>query len=590
MTIIKKIVFYLIIIFVSGVVSSCKVKKSVTNRLTGITKDTTETNLSENSRKEFEYLYIEGIKQKTLENFDEAIKIFSRCLEIDSNSSATLFEMANIYVAKGDFQSSMLLMEKAVSLNSENKYYHLLLIKIYQQNKLFEKAANEYEKLTLINPDNTDNYFYQAALLSMSGKYDKALSVYNQLELKMGIAEPISVGRQQTYIQMNNKPAAYAEIEKLIQTFPKVSKYYGLLAEMYLNDKNREKALENYNKILEIDPQDGFVQLSIANYYIEGNDLKTAFEHIKLAFKNQGLDLDTKAQMYMLLISPGVNKITDGQQLELLKILISTHIDDERPRALMVDYFLSKKQLEDARKELRMVLDIKKDNYAYWERLLLINNDLLDWQSMNIESTKALRFFPDQPLIYILKAVGMLQQKQYHELLTVLDSGVVHAKNDPKMLSQLYTYKAEALYNLKEFESAFDVYNKVVELDPENYMAMNNYAYYLTLKGEKLDIAEKLSAKVIQANPDNATYLDTYAWVFFKKKDYDLAKFYIESALSKESEDSKVLIEHYGDILFFLNDKEKALSQWKKSLQMGNDSKVLKQKISEKRYIETKEN
>jgi tetratricopeptide (TPR) repeat protein len=256
----------------------------------------------------------------------------------------------------------------------------------------------------------------------------------------------------------------------------------------------------------------------------------------------------------------------------------------------MVDYLLNKKQTEEARKELRLVLDIKKDNYMYWERLLLINNDLLDWKSMNDDSNKALEYFPEQPLIYILKSVGLLQEKKYGELLTVIDSGVVQAKKDPKVLSQLYTYKAEALYNLKRYNEAFDLFEKVIELDPENYMAMNNYAYYLSLKGERLATAEKMSAKVIQANPDNATYIDTYAWVFFVKKDFQLAKFYMETALSKDTEASAVLVEHYGDILFYLNEKEKALEQWRKSLKMGNESKILKMKIAEKRYIETKEN
>jgi len=177
------------------------------------------------------------------------------------------------------------------------------------------------------------------------------------------------------------------------------------------------------------------------------------------------------------------------------------------------------------------------------------------------------------------------------KFLLQLTQALYKQKKDPKILSQLNTYRAEALYNLKRFKEAFDVYDKVVEQDPENYMAMNNYAYYLSLKGEKLDLAENLSAKVIQANPENATYLDTYAWVFFMKKDYKLAKFYMETALSKSSsEESAVLVEHYGDILYYLDEKENALTQWRKSLKMGNESKVLKQKITEKRYIETKEN
>ncbi len=587
----KSLFSFLVIILELSVVFSCKVTKTVSSlSVNRVSVDSTDIHLSEEGRKEFEYLFIEGLKQRTLGNFDEAIKIFSRCLEIDSHSSATLYEMANIHVSKGDYQSSMFLLEKATTLNPGNRYYHLLLVKVYQQNKLYEKAALEYEILEKISPDNPDYPFYRAALMVLSGKKVEALALYNQLEQKMGITEPIAVGKQQIYIQLGNKAAAYSEIEKLIQANPTVAKYYGLLADMYLADKDRDKALENYEKILKIDPDDGFVHLSIADYYLESNDSVKAFEHIKLAFKNTVLDFETKAQMYLLMVKPGSSKISDEHQVELLHILIDAHIDDERPRALMVDYLQARKQMGEARKQLKLVLDMKKDNYQYWERLLLINNDLLDWNSMYLDSKKALEYFPEQPLIYILRSVGLLQQKKYSEILAVIDSGVVHVKNDPKILSQFYTYRAEAFYNLKRFNEAFDVFDKVVELDPENFMALNNYAYYLSLRGARLGLAEKLSAKVIQANPDNATYLDTYAWIFFVKKDYQLAKFYMETALSKSTEDSAVLIEHYGDILFYLNDKENAFIQWRKSVEKGNPSKILQQKIAEKRYIETKEN
>ncbi len=582
--------FLWIIIFLSTLLS-CKVAKNVsTTAVVNSSADTTEIQLSEEERKEFEYLFIEGLKQKSLGNFDDAIKLFSRCLEIDNHSSATLYEIANIHVSKGDYQSSMFLLEKAVSLNPDNQYYRLLLVKVYQQNKLFEKAATQYGSLSALVPENPDFPFYQATMLAMSGKKEEALAFYNLLEQKNGFSEPIALGRQQIYIQLGNKPAAYGEIAKLIQIYPSESRYYGLLADMYLEDKNREKALENYRKILQIDPNDGFVHLSIADYYLEGNDSVKAFEHIKLAFKNTALEFETKAQLYLMLAKPGPNRISDERQYELLHILIDAHVDDERPRAFLVDYFQSTMQMEEARKQIRIVIDMKKDNYQYWERLLLLNNDLQDWPSMDKDSKKAMEYFPDQPLIYILKSVGLLQQKSYGQLLALVDSGLVHLKNDPKIVSQLYTYRAEAFYNLKRFNEAFDVFDKVVELDPENYMAMNNYAYYLSVRGERLGTAEKLSAKVIQSNPENATYLDTYAWVFFKKKDYQLARFYMEIALSKASEESAVLIEHYGDILFYINDKENAIIQWKKSLEKGNPSKILKRKIAEKRYIETKEN
>jgi predicted negative regulator of RcsB-dependent stress response len=48
-------------------------------------------------------------------------------------------------------------------------------------------------------------------------------------------------------------------------------------------------------------------------------------------------------------------------------------------------------------------------------------------------------------------------------------------------------------------------------------------------------------------------------------------------------------MEHYGDILFFLDEKQQALEQWKKSLAKGNDTKILRQKIAKKVYIESDE-
>jgi tetratricopeptide (TPR) repeat protein len=185
--------------------------------------------------------------------------------------------------------------------------------------------------------------------------------------------------------------------------------------------------------------------------------------------------------------------------------------------------------------------------------------------------------------------VAKIQLGNFKDVFAVLDSAEVYANNNPQVLSQIYTYRAEAFYKLKNYDEAYKWFDKVVEIDPQNYMAMNNYAYYLSLRSLKLDIAEKLSNLVVKNNPGNSTYLDTYAWVLFKKKDYQLAKFYMESALTNSTEENPVLVEHYGDILFFLNDKEKAVQQWEKSLKMGNPSKVLPDKIKKVIFIESVE-
>ena len=80
--------------------------------------------------------------------------------------------------------------------------------------------------------------------------------------------------------------------------------------------------------------------------------------------------------------------------------------------------------------------------------------------------------------------------------------------------------------------------------------------------------------------------LDTHAWVLFKKGNYTLAKFYMESAINNGGENNPTLLEHYGDILFMLEKLEEASQFWEKAKNNGGSSEVLKRKIREQKYFE----
>ncbi len=156
------------------------------------------------------------------------------------------------------------------------------------------------------------------------------------------------------------------------------------------------------------------------------------------------------------------------------------------------------------------------------------------------------------------------------------------------MKIQFELYKAEANYKLNRVAEAFKAFDDVISLDPENWLAMNNYAYYLSVRNENLEKAELLSGKAVRANPDNSTYLDTYAWVLFMRKDYNLAKFYMETAIKNGGDKNGVIVEHYGDILYMLGQKDKALEQWKKAQEIGDGSELLGEKIKQQRYLDKK--
>ncbi|MDD4107790.1 MAG: tetratricopeptide repeat protein [Prolixibacteraceae bacterium] len=577
------------VIIVTFLLFSCSGVKNVVeqeNNEKEVSVDEETLILEEQKEKEFEFLFVEAIKEKVLGNSQKAIQHLSGCLEINPNSSAAMYELANIHAANNDFTSASLLLEKAISINPENKWYKSFLAQIYQQTKQYGEAAELYEELLRNDPENLEYMFMTANMLASAGRTGEAVDVYNRMESKTGINEQISLAKQQLYISAGEIENAYKEAEKLIEVNPEEPKYYGLMADLYQSQGDTVNALKYYRKIQEIDPGNGFVHFSLANHYLEKGQPEKSFEETRLGFKSDEIDLQSKLQLFMMMTGPSETAITTEQEEELINILLKEHPGESLVYALKAENLLKNNKPEEGREALLKSLENGKNDYVLWERLLFIDNDLQDWNKLYEHSRQAMDLFPNQPQIYFLNAIASFQLEKYDETISVTDEGTLYVVDNDRLKGQFLMMKGEAFYKTGKVQEAFELFDKSVELDPDNYIALNNYAYYLSLAGKNLDKAERMSGRVIERFPENATYLDTYAWILFKKGEYSLAKFYMESAIKYDQEGSPTLFEHYGDILFKLDLTDEALKYWEQAKEMGENSKILERKIIEKSYFE----
>lgn len=580
-----KIVF---VVLVAVAVTACSTGKKVTKQDVVVAAlDSSENAISEQKQMEFEYLFGEALKQKMLGNAQNAVQILSSCLEIDPNSSAAMYELANIHAANNDFTSASLLLEKAISINSSNIWYKLLLAQIYQQTKKFTEAAAIYTELIKSDPENLEYLYSKAILLTNAQKFQEAIKTYELMEQKTGINEQISVSKQQLFLANKEPEKAFKEIEKLIQHNPSESKYYGLLADLYQSQGDQENALKNYNKILELDPESGFVHFSLANYYLQQNNPEKAFEETKIGFASDDVDLQTKLQLYLLLISDkDKSKVSEDQENELIQLLLAKYPGEFLVYTVYADNLLRNNKLAEGREQLLKALEIDSNDYMIWERVLFIDNDLQEWNNLYEHSQKAAEFFPNQPQVYFLHAIACIQLEKFEEAVTVSDEGLDYVLDNKQLKGQFLMLKGEAIYKLGKIDEAFKLFDESVKLDPDNFIALNNYAYYLSIHGRDLDKAERMSGRVIEKFPENSTYLDTHAWVLFKKRQYSLAKFYMEAAIKNGGEENATLLEHYGDILFMLQKLDEAKQFWEKAKNYGGTSEVLERKIREQKYFE----
>jgi tetratricopeptide (TPR) repeat protein len=73
---------------------------------------------------------------------------------------------------------------------------------------------------------------------------------------------------------------------------------------------------------------------------------------------------------------------------------------------------------------------------------------------------------------------------------------------------------------------------------------------------------------------------NTYAWILFQLGEFPEAKVFQDRAVLKNPK-NPTLLEHYGDILIQLGEKDKAIEYWHKAKDAGSDSKTLENQESQ---------
>lgn len=537
--------------------------------------------LDEKSKLEFDYAFMEGVRNKITGNYQKALGWFDNCLKILPSSPVAKYELAALLSANEDFNAALQLAREAVSGNPDNMWYKVLLANILQKKSMIEEACNVYADIIAKYPNKEEFYLLEAGLYTSVEKWQKAIEVYDRYEKQYGITEPVSIEKIKLYTKLDDVRKASNELLKLIHKFPERSEYLSLLAELYFNYNQDKKGLQILDRLLKADPDNGFVHFYLADYYRSKKQEKLANEHTKSALVSDKIDNGYKIQYILkLILNSDTTLVTETELDQYMALLLERYNDDLAVRALHSDFLKKDNKLAEAKKELEYILSKDHNNYLIWEELLLLCNETSDTICMYDRSVEAIKYFPEQPLPYVFAGISLMLRQNFKDALPFFEKGTTLTDDKVALKSQFYSYMADCYYNLDSIERAFDMFDQVLKINPDDILVLNNYAYYLSLRNENLSLAEQMSSKAVAMESDNPTYLDTYAWVLYKRGDYSQAKFYMKLALEKSKDPSGVLYEHYGDILFRNGDEKQALEMWKQALEIGTEvTDELKKKV-----------
>lgn len=536
-------------------------------------------------------LYFKGLQQKSAGQLAAAEKTFDRVVTLQPDNDAAHFELARIYFENGDLQAAEQSAKQAADLNPDNEWYWNMLLDIYKKTANVSKMPPVFDELIRLHPDKAANYRDKAYVLQLGKQYQAALAMWDTIADKFGETDEHYLAKRELFLAQGDTRSAIGALKSLVSKNPEDSRGYILLAELYTDTGMHKEALELLDKAAEFSPDEPLVSLGKSDTYLAMGRQKQAYEYLNQAFLNDRLDIDAKAGILYAALSNRKHRLNDQFLVKSADLLVKLYPREAKAHAVSGDVHAQLKQLEAARQAYLDALDVNQYIDGVWQQLLQVELQMARFTDVETHGKEALALFPNHPLLLFFTGHGFLGNRQYEEARTYLENALNNTNQEHMpLLTQVYASLGDT-YNALGMHAESDVaYQESITLDSTNAYALNNYAYYLALRGKDLSQAAEMSRRSIELTPDFASYEDTYAWVLFQQGKYNEALHWIKKAMKNSGEASDTLLEHYGDILAKLGDIDAAVAQWKKARviaeSVGKNIDKLSKKIDAKQYFD----
>ncbi|MGE7773726.1 tetratricopeptide repeat protein [Chitinophaga sp. NPDC101104] len=531
-------------------------------------------------------LFFAAQRSKMLGDYKTAITQYSDYLRLNRDNAAVYYELSRLFMEARNPQYSLGFARRAAAMDSTNKWYQMALAEAFSVNEMFDSAAVVYDRLMKASPQDDDLLFNKGLSLSKARKFAEAIAIFDTLEARVGLNDEIVFQKQRIFMRLDLPDHAAAEVRRLIAQEPEELRYWGLLAEIYEAVDRPAQAKGVYDTILMIDPQHPRALIAIANMEKKnGNEARYRAFLLK-AFHNPEFNIDEKVAFvypYLQMLETDTTKKAEG--IMLANLIVESHPDDAKAYALRADMYSQANVPDSALINYKLALDLDSTRFSVWYQLMYLYSRTEQPDSLLRVSSHVMQQFPREFMGYYFNGLANYFKQRYDAAAFALN-GALGIGGEKRFVADVYallgdTYHASGLHSRSD-----SCYEIVLGMRPKDHIVMNNYSYYLSMRGEKLEKAESLARTAIELKPDSPTYMDTYAWILFRLGRYRDAKLWIEKALEfTDAQQDPDVLEHYGDILFNLNEKEKAMQFWQLAKAKGANSHGLARKIAEKRYI-----
>ncbi|HEY5717148.1 MAG TPA: tetratricopeptide repeat protein, partial [Motiliproteus sp.] len=198
-------------------------------------------------------------------------------------------------------------------------------------------------------------------------------------------------------------------------------------------------------------------------------------------------------------------------------------------------------------------------------------------QLVQIYSTLRQRNPDTSATLYALEASWLTDKALKPQAMQVYNQAIEQFPDDTR-LRYNRAMLGEQLDDLPLLESDL---RHLLQLEPDNAMALNALGYSLTEHTTRHQEALELISKALELKPDDPAILDSMGWVHFNLGRPRHALPYLQRAYNSFPDPE--IATHLGKVYWALGQTEQALQVWQEALQRDPDSQMLRDALAEVR-------
>ena len=503
------------------------------------------------------------------------------CLDADPDAAVVHFELARIERMDGQWNAAMVAIDRAVALESENPWFRREFAEIALELGRNAEADVALEWLLMNKPEDDVAAMMLLDLRSAEGRYGDAAEVVDILEKEWGPDPEWHFERHRLNIAAGDIEGALENLADVERDFPEVVEA-PLQHARILSSMGRNKEAETVLQTALERTGNGRLHLEWAHMLTSKGETDAARSHVRRAFSSEDVPLAEKLDITWtyLELAEMPNSALRPEAEKLIELLLEGHPSEAGPFELLAALREIEGDAEGALDALEEALDRDANSADRWLEACQLAIASNQWGRLERLSESAGGLFPNLPVFPYFRGMAFMElgdDRAAERQLKVARNLIV---DRPDFDSDVLTMLAQLTHDRGDHVASDGWFELALEANPQNILALNNYAYYLSVRGAKTERAVEMASRVVALSPGNANFEDTYAWALHRNGDHAEALTWIELALVHEGEHpTATVLEHAGDILESLGRMDEAKVKWQAALDAGAESERILEKL-----------